>query len=420
MDFSSVTLKEGGEYTMVLDNDTARWGRVACGNQYAGGTALYAGVPSPTADGLFRVQWQAGGAAPRLANEDNDTGWSVTQQIQVGEPIGQTFTAISGNPLATISMYIADMNASVAPDDYSLTFELYEGIGTGGRRLGTREYTALTDGFSGFVEMDFSSVTLKEGDEYTVVLDNDTARWGRVACGNQVAGGTALYAGVPSPTADALFRVLWQPDGAAPRLANEDNDTGWSVTQQIQVGEPIGQTFTAISGNPLSTISLYVSDMNAGVAPSDHSLTFELYEGIGTGGRRLGQREYTGPDGRVLGMDHGGLQLGDAEERRRVHRGAGQRHGALGPGGLRQPGCRWNGALCRRAQPDVRWPVPRAVAAGRRRAAAGKRGQRHGLVGDAADPGGRADWPDVHRHLRQSALHDFLVRRRHERERGAG
>ncbi len=293
VDFSSVTLVEGQTFTIVLDNDTARWGRVAVGNQYGGGTALYAGAPSPTAEALFRVQWQPDGGAPLLANDDNDSGFSVTQQIQAGEPIGQTFTAISGNRLSTVSMYVADMNPEVAPTDYSLTLEMYEGIGTSGRLLGRREYTNLVDGFSGFVTVDFSSVTLVEGQTFTIVLDNDTARWGRVAVGNQYGGGTALYAGAPSPTAEALFRVQWQPDGGAPLLANDDNDSGFSVTQQIQAGEPIGQTFTAISGNRLSTVSMYVADMNPEVAPTDYSLTLEMYEGIGTSGRLLGRREYT-------------------------------------------------------------------------------------------------------------------------------
>ena len=117
------------------------------GNGTAWDLALVGGTVTDDDGGTSTM---SGRRAPMLANDDNDTGWSVTQQIQVGEPIGQTFTAISGNPLATISMYIADMNASVAPSDHSVTFELYEGIGTGGRRLGTREYTALADGFSGW------------------------------------------------------------------------------------------------------------------------------------------------------------------------------------------------------------------------------------------------------------------------------
>ena len=211
-DFSSVTLQEGQAYTIILVNDTPRWGRVACGNQYGGGTAIYAGAASPTSDALFRVQWQADTTEPMLANDQNDSGWSVTQQIQVGAPIGQSFTAISGNRLADISMYVVDMNAGAAPTDYSLTFELYEGEGAGGSLLGRTEYTGLTDGFSGFITADFSSVTLQEGQVYTIILLNDTQRWGRMACGNQYGGGTAIYAGVPSPTSDALFRVNWHPN----------------------------------------------------------------------------------------------------------------------------------------------------------------------------------------------------------------
>ena len=292
-DFSAVTLQAGATYTIALENDTARWGRVAGGNQYAGGTAIYAGAASPTVDSLFRVVWQAAGGPPQLANDENATGWTVTQQIQAGAPIGQTFTAISGNRLATIAAYVADMNAATAPIDHTLSFELYEGAGTGGRLLGRRDCADLVDGFAGWVEVDFGEVTLRPGATYAIVLENDTARWGRVACGNQYAGGIALYADASSPSADMFFRVQWQPDGAAPRVANDDNSSGWTVTQQIQAGEPIGQSFTAISGNRLATIAAYVADMNAETAPDDYSVSFTLYEGLGTGGRYLGQRDYT-------------------------------------------------------------------------------------------------------------------------------
>jgi hypothetical protein len=62
------------------------------------------------------------------------------------------------------------------------------------------------------VEVDFSAVTLLDGQTYTILLSNDTARWGRVVVGNQYAGGVALYGGTKSPAADALFRVQWQAD----------------------------------------------------------------------------------------------------------------------------------------------------------------------------------------------------------------
>jgi hypothetical protein len=263
-------------YTMVLRNDTARWGRVACGNQYGGGTAIYADAVSPTADALFRVDWQPDGGAPRLVNEDNQTGWTVTQQIQAGEPIGQTFTAVADSRLSTISMYIADMNANVAPDDHSVTFELYEGLGTGGRLLGRREYTALTDDFSGFVTVDFSSVTLTANEMYTMVLKNDTARWGRVACGNQYGGGTALYADAPSPSADALFRVEWFPEpgqlativyNVAPWFeAGEDEELARGVLfRKLEFTDPGGSDVHTVrvdygDGTEVETFTLPVGD----------------------------------------------------------------------------------------------------------------------------------------------------------------
>ena len=111
-----------------------------------------------------------------------------------------------------MSFYVADMNASVAPDGPLGHLRVVRGRGDERPAAGhARVHGGLTDGFSGFVSVDFSAVTLVDGQVYTAVLTNDTARWGRVACGNQYAGGTALYADAPSPTADALFRIGWQP-----------------------------------------------------------------------------------------------------------------------------------------------------------------------------------------------------------------
>ena len=201
---------------------------------------------------------------PRIANDDNDTGWSVTQQIQVGEPIGQTFTAISDNPLSTISFYVADMNASVAPTDYSLTFELYEGVGTSGRLLGRRRVHRPV---GRLLRVHLGGLQFGDAGRRPDVHGGAGQRHGALGPG-----------GVRQPVRgrDGDLRRRAQPDGRRacssssgsrigqpPRIANDDNDTGWSVTQQIQVGEPIGQTFTAISDNRLATISFYVADMNA-------------------------------------------------------------------------------------------------------------------------------------------------------------
>ncbi|NLF32914.1 MAG: LEPR-XLL domain-containing protein [Planctomycetes bacterium] len=57
----------------------------------------------------------SGGAGPSIVNDVNDSGWTATHQILAGEPIGQTFKAISDNRLATVAMHVADMNASSAP-----------------------------------------------------------------------------------------------------------------------------------------------------------------------------------------------------------------------------------------------------------------------------------------------------------------
>jgi len=290
VDFSSVTLVKGQPYTLTVSNENGRWALLGTTNHYAGGIFTSGFLTDSTHDPYFRVQWQDDTTTPVIGNEQYNLFTDTTTPIKAFSPLGQTFTAISNNRLSSVSLYLADMNAPAAPADHSVTISLYEGAGTT-RLLGSRDYTALTDGFIGRVDVNFNTVTLVAGRTYTIAVSNDTARWGLISTANRYAGGTAWTSGAAEPGADAAFRVQWQPDSTIPRITNDVNGGSAGLLLPIQANTPFGQSFTAISDNRLSTASFHVVDMNASAGPGDDSVTLSLYEGVGTGGQIVGSRE---------------------------------------------------------------------------------------------------------------------------------
>ena len=138
-------------------------------------------------------------------------------QIQAWSPIGQSFVAQSPR-IGTVGVFITDYNATI--DDHSISIDLYAGEGAGGTLLATREVEAIPDGHYDFVEVDFSSVTLDVGSAYSIMLRNDTIRWGvPFSFTDAYAGGSMIKAGVPEPV-DLGFRVLpLLPDMARPTVS---------------------------------------------------------------------------------------------------------------------------------------------------------------------------------------------------------
>ena len=86
-------------------------------------------------------------------------------QVQAYEPIGQSFTA--EDPFVTAALAFRVINSSASPDD-PIRYDLYEGVGTGGALLASSTFV-LSAGFSDFYDVDFSSVTLSVGSQYSLV-----------------------------------------------------------------------------------------------------------------------------------------------------------------------------------------------------------------------------------------------------------
>ena len=169
--------------------------------------------------------WDNHGGSSPLANSpwplleiDPPEGGGMESQIRAYMPLGQSFRALSDRPLLSLSLFVTDMNQYSYPDDHSLEFAVYEGEGTTGLLLGTRLCTGLTDGFRGFVDLDFSDVSLVTGQMYTVVARNDTSRWGLSFSSLGYSDGVAIFKGGLSPASpywDALFRIQWQAEPAS-------------------------------------------------------------------------------------------------------------------------------------------------------------------------------------------------------------
>lgn len=126
-------------------------------------------------------------------------------QVQAFVPVGQTF--IAEDEWVRVGFHIEDFNPQFS-DDHSITIALLAGEGGMGMFLGAPMYDGIADGFSGWVDGDFSSVRLTVGQTYTAYLFDHWPRWGvSINAQNPYPGGHAIISGFDAPHADLGFRV---------------------------------------------------------------------------------------------------------------------------------------------------------------------------------------------------------------------
>jgi hypothetical protein len=145
-------------------------------------------------------------AGPILQDQSNGI-----YQINYFEPIGQSFTA--EDAYVSFGFYFETINPSFPVDD--ITISLVSGDGSLGSILAQSTFT-LASGFVGFHDVDFSSVALNVGSQYTALLSvsGDSPYWGiRLYTGyaqDYYTGGHVVFGGA-------------DPDFAPPNnLANAD------------------------------------------------------------------------------------------------------------------------------------------------------------------------------------------------------
>jgi hypothetical protein len=162
-------------------------------------TSAIALCTAAAAASLFAVP-EAATAAPIVLNAN----WGY-YQVQYFEPIGQSFTP--EDSFVTAALHFNVMNAPYSPDD-PIRYDLYEGDGTGGALIASREFV-LAAGFSGFYDVDFSSVMLSVGSRYSLVASvvGDSPYWGIGASSDSYAGGSPVFR-MPDPPPEFALRVL--------------------------------------------------------------------------------------------------------------------------------------------------------------------------------------------------------------------
>jgi hypothetical protein len=145
---------------------------------------------------------------------------STYAQIRHFGPVGQSFIAEDNHVRA--KFWIAECNQHIAPSDYDIDYYLYEGTGADGTLLGSHKYFGLTDGYIGWIEFDVSEHALTIGNTYSVMLNNDNARWGfGFAKSDHYAGGHLILSQDPHNTFpgselyDATFQIVPEPSSTA-------------------------------------------------------------------------------------------------------------------------------------------------------------------------------------------------------------
>lgn len=140
-------------------------------------------------------------AAPILLSSDLGQN-----QVNHFEPIGQVFTAEDPYVQAALSFGVINPQT---PNDDAVEYQLFDGNGVGGALLASASFN-LANGFSGFHLVDFSSVALTVGNQYTLVASilGDSPYWAVNTSSTPYAGGTAVFQGVVHPTAKIALNVV--------------------------------------------------------------------------------------------------------------------------------------------------------------------------------------------------------------------
>jgi hypothetical protein len=94
-----------------------------------------------------------------------------------------------------------------------IRYDLYAGVGTGGLLLHSLTFTLLSN-FEGFYDVDFSSVALSIGSQYSLVASvavGDSRYWGIRRTQDAYAGGSGIFEGSGGYD-DFSFRVTPVPE----------------------------------------------------------------------------------------------------------------------------------------------------------------------------------------------------------------
>jgi len=164
---------------------------------------------------MFIAGLGAWNAAPAQAYPILQEQFSQLNQIYQNQLIGQSFTAEDAHILSIGFRFepINPDNASAEP----LTITLYDGAGFAGPVLAAAQFDPAA-GFVGFVDADFSAVSLTVGAVYTAEISTLTTStywgvWSKLWFNEPdlYPGGAMYLRGSLAPSSDLTFRVIPAP-----------------------------------------------------------------------------------------------------------------------------------------------------------------------------------------------------------------
>jgi hypothetical protein len=141
------------------------------------------------------------------------TGPSGGAHIIAGHsPIGQTFVA--EDPHVTVGLHIDENPSSSASRE--LTISMFDGRGVDGALLDSRVVDVPQSFSRGYLDQDYSHLTLTVGQAYSVVLSSTSTAFYSDSSRTRYANGDPIINGVVSGELDdKAFRVVPVPEPAA-------------------------------------------------------------------------------------------------------------------------------------------------------------------------------------------------------------
>ena len=135
-----------------------------------------------------------------------------THQIHAYHPLGQTFTA-EDSYIETIALYIQDVNPSYSAD-HNLTVEIYMGVGNSGPLIAANTIDNITDGHNDWLVFYFDSAILNVGSIYSIMVIDDTPRWGVSNSEHTSLAGVPMSGKINYAGGDMIFEgeVWWHSD----------------------------------------------------------------------------------------------------------------------------------------------------------------------------------------------------------------
>jgi hypothetical protein len=209
--------------------------------------------------------------------------------IQIFTPTGQSFTA-DRSAIKSIGMSVSVCNC---PPLMKFQLTLLNGSGTSGATVATRTATAPI-GLFGFLDFDFTGVTLTVGQKYTAVMTqispnppNSTGISINGVSPNTYSGGVAFLSGLANPDVELSLRVVDEPLAASALQYSAKFLCGQTDEEEAEHGKGMaayGMYFTVVNLHNPSEIEVVAKMKVATTKPNGQPGDVSPFHSIQLGG----------------------------------------------------------------------------------------------------------------------------------------